>query len=331
MSNIDIVAAEDFTYSRTLERHLVNRRFVSEVFLTDFHPVDQNSWIVGAQLPVGHAYFSDHTTRPKFYDPLLILECCRQAGTYGGYTQFGSPLDTINMVSSMQLEITAPERLRIGTSPGRLVIHVEAVDIVRTGTRTKRATPQMTLFLDGENIGNASIPVNLASPKLFRALRSRTRQGPPALTNSLALPTNPLAEPSRVGRSRRSNVLIAGMQRLEDEAHAVLSLSPENTNILDHDYDHIPAMALVDAAVQLMTWDTQLHRHAMTCLNAHFERFTEVDAPVSLVGTHRGTGEYTVAFHQSGSTTGSIALRLTNDPTLVDRGDGDTVAALSRR
>lgn len=313
MNNIDLSAAESFTFSRTLDRILVNRRAVSEVFLTDFHPVNANEWIVGAQLPLSHAYFSDHTALQKHYDLLLVLECCRQAGTYGGYRQFGSPADTINMVSALQLNISRPDRLRASSNPGRLVIHVRAIDVIRTGNRTKKATPEMTLFLDGEYFGSAAIPVSLASPRLFQTLRSRMRQGPPALTSSLVPPEAPIVEPASVGRDRLTNVLIAGAERTQDCAHALLSIRPDNTNILDHDYDHIPAMALADAAVQLTTWDTGTPRHEITSLEADFDRFTEVDSPVSLVGSISQDRRYEVQFLQAGERTGRVVLQL---PTL---------------
>lgn len=308
MNDVETISVEHFTFARTLERALVNRRAVSEVFVTDFQPVSDTEWVVGAQLPLSHAYYSDHTSRPQHYDLLLLLECCRQAGTYGGYAQFGSPLDTVNMVSSLQLHITDPQRLGIASKPGHLVIHVRAIDVIRSGGRTKGATPEMTLTLDGEVIGSASIPVSLASPKLFRALRGRMRDGPPVLTSSLRPTEAEPIEPSAVGRSRPANVLIAGVRRTDGAVHAELCLRPDNFNILDHDYDHIPAMALADAAVQLMTWDTGRPRHTLSALQAAFSRFTEVDERVVLVGAHDGSGRYEVSFFQAGSTTGKVTL-----------------------
>ncbi|WP_251445953.1 AfsA-related hotdog domain-containing protein [Microbacterium sp. USTB-Y] len=306
---MDIAPADTFTFTRTLDRVLVNRRSVAEVFLTDFHPVSDDEWIVGAQLPLGHAYFTDHLAA-KFYDVLLILECCRQAGTYGGYTQFGSPRDTINMVSSLRLTINDHELLQIGRSPGKLVIYVRAVDVIRTGGRTRSATPQMTLFLDGNRLGSASIPVVLATPKLFQALRSRMRQGAPALTSELVIPDAERVDPARVGRERAANVLLADAHRGPDHVDALLSLKPDNCNILDHDYDHIPAMALVDAGLQLMTWDTDVPRNRVTGVSAAFRRFAEVDAPVALRGRSKSTSTYEVLFIQERRETGAVRIQV---------------------
>ena len=308
---IDMIEGEvsrRFRFAETLDRHLVNRRAVAEVFLTDFLPVAANEWVVGAQLPLGHAYMSDHTARRDFYDVLLILECCRQAGTYGGYTQFGSPLDTINMVSSLEICIADTEALRVGERPGELVIHVRAVDVVRTGGKTKSATPEMTITLDGTHVGTASIPVSLASPKLFKALRRRMRQGPPALTSSIVLPESAPVLPRLVCRARPENVLIAGAENDEKSARAELHLRPDNPNILDHEYDHIPAMALADASIQLMTWHMGAEKQMITRLRASFEKFTEVDAPVLLEGRRDRAGDYLVTFEQGNRRIGRIAL-----------------------
>lgn len=311
---IDMNVVEGFRFERTLDRNLVNRRAVAEVFLTDFHAVDENEWIVGAQLPHGHAYFSDHVARLQYCDILLILECCRQAGTYGGYIQFGSPLDTINMVSSLALHISDIESLRVSGQPGELVIHVRAVDVVRSGGRTKSATPEMSIFLDGRPVGTASIPVSLASPKLFHAIRRRMRQGPPVLTSNIVLPRAIPVPPRHVDRSRPENVLIAGTSTKGDAAHAELHLRPDNPNILDHDYDHIPAMALADAAVQLMTWHTNAPRSTLTGLSATFAKFTEVDVPVLLNGRGADDDDYTVTFTQSDRETGRISFTRTTAP-----------------
>ncbi len=297
-----------FTYARTLDRRLVNRRSVAEVFITDFHPVSDVEWIVGAQLPLGHAYYSDHVAMPMRYDPLLILECCRQAGTYGGYAQFGIPLGTVNMVSSLVLSID-PAKLHARTDrPGHLVIHVLATDIVQVGARTRSAKPRMTLYLDGKRLGNAAIPVNLASPEQFSALRSRMRQGPPAFTHDMEEPSEPVVDPLHVGRRRELNVLIAGARRTADGESATLRLSPLNTSILDHDHDHIPAMALADSAVQLATWGTGIQRHAISSLEAKFTRFTEVDSPAHLDGGLIAEKQYRVIFEQNDVCTGSIDL-----------------------
>ncbi|WP_454119435.1 AfsA-related hotdog domain-containing protein [Microbacterium lacticum] len=304
----DISPALSFTYSQTLDRKLVNRRSVSEVFLTDFHPVDAEEWIIGAQLPLGHGYFSDHRSPFDFYDPLLILECCRQAGTYGGYTQFGNSSDTVNMVSSLHLSIDHPELLKTRGHPGHLIVHVRARDVVRKAGRTRKATPWMTLFLDEEYLGHAAIPVNLASPNLFRALRLRMRNGEPVLTNELEEPAEPLVNPSRVGRRRERNVLLAGAEETETGATALLRLSPRNTNILDHDYDHIPAMALADAAIQLAAMVANANRETISTLDAHFDRFTEVDSPTRLTGQIVSAGAFRVTFEQEGSSTGRIDL-----------------------
>lgn len=305
---IENEAVNNFRFAETLDRHLVNRRAVAEVFLTDFHPVTANEWIVGAQLPLGHAYMSDHSARMDFYDLLLILECCRQAGTYGGYTQFGSPLDTINIVSSLELHIADTEALRVSDRPGELVIHVCAVDVVRSGGRTKSATPKMTLTLNGTYVGTASIPVSLASPKLFQALRRRMRKGLPALTSNIVLPDAAPVSPRLVCRARPENVLIAGAVNDHQSARAELHLRPDNPNILDHDYDHIPAMALADASIQLMTWHTSAARATITRLIAAFERFTEVDAPVLLEGRVDRVGDYLVTFTQGGRDIGRVTL-----------------------
>src|SRR5262245_47536291 len=71
------------TYERTVERSLVHRAAVSEVFVTDLRSIDTDRYLAGAQLPLSHGYYSDHRPRPASFDTLLLLESCRQASIYG--------------------------------------------------------------------------------------------------------------------------------------------------------------------------------------------------------------------------------------------------------
>src|SRR5258705_11163531 len=98
--------AGGLTYDRTVSRSWVNRRSVSEVFLTDFRPVDDTTFVCAPQLPLQHAYFSDHLTRPETYDLLLLLECSRQAPTYGGDPPYKKPGNTRNLLVRVHPQVS---------------------------------------------------------------------------------------------------------------------------------------------------------------------------------------------------------------------------------
>src|SRR5882757_5487649 len=64
---------------RTIDRALVHRSSLSEVFVTAVVPDPRGGSLAAAQLPRSHAYWGDHSLTPVCHDPVLVLEVCRQA------------------------------------------------------------------------------------------------------------------------------------------------------------------------------------------------------------------------------------------------------------
>lgn len=83
--------AGTLNFTRTVDRSLIHRWALSEVFLTDARSVDESEYLAAAQLPPWHAYYSERFSRLGAPDPLLLLECARQAETYGGHAFVGAP------------------------------------------------------------------------------------------------------------------------------------------------------------------------------------------------------------------------------------------------
>ncbi|MFI6346707.1 AfsA-related hotdog domain-containing protein [Streptomyces sp. NPDC050560] len=54
-------AGQELAFERPVERSLVHRRAVTEVYVTDTRPVSGIRFAVAAQLPRSHRYFTDHT------------------------------------------------------------------------------------------------------------------------------------------------------------------------------------------------------------------------------------------------------------------------------
>lgn len=275
-----------FTFNRTLERDMIHRSAVSEVFITDYTAIDDDNWLVGAQLPTAHAYYGDVWAGGLSSCPLvLLLECCRQAATYGSYSRFGNAADTVNMIKSIEIDVPDIGNIEFGDMPVQLVIAVEATDVVVKNGVRKAATPRVSIFHDGSQIGTASIPVALASKRLFESLRRRQRGSNPPTTKSLPFerPSAPV-EAADLGLSNVENVVIAHPRFATHALVTELALLGSNKSLLDHEYDHVPAMALIEGARQtailaarecwpLSQYDAIVH----LSLKAVFGQFAEVD------------------------------------------------------
>src|SRR5262245_14025929 len=100
------------SYERTVERSLVHRAAISEVFLTDLQAVHERRFLAAAQLPLTHGYYSDHLQPAPSFDPVLILEASRQAGI-GGATLLGLPKDIVMLVDNFCLRLIGAADLAV--------------------------------------------------------------------------------------------------------------------------------------------------------------------------------------------------------------------------
>src|SRR5437879_8821060 len=102
-------------FDRTVDRTLVHRRNLAEVFLTDIQHIGPAVFTAAAQLPMVHPYYTDRIGEPRQPDALLLLECCRQAETLAAHTVLGLGSDTRFVLKDWSMELTGtPIRPRAG-------------------------------------------------------------------------------------------------------------------------------------------------------------------------------------------------------------------------
>ncbi|MEU7690679.1 AfsA-related hotdog domain-containing protein [Microbispora hainanensis] len=276
----DPVSAAELRFNRTMERTLVHRTSVAEVFVTDMALAGPQRLLVAAQLPLSHGYYSDHPCGPGLFDPLLILEAGRQAGIAGGH-MLGFPPDTIMMVDRFELDLPDADALRIGRLPGELLIDSRfEVTRLRRG-RVRQGVVRQDLRLGDRHAGTHEMQVQVVSHDELAALRTVVRGTPAPSTGEMPDDAGPLAAPPAVvGRNNPLNVVLAQVERGEAGAWALVRPRFGNRSLFDHDYDHLPAMVLTEAARQLAVvacGDAVVWPVSVT---GGFRRFAELDLPV---------------------------------------------------
>jgi hypothetical protein len=346
-------AAAKLSYERTVERSLVHRAAVGEVFVTDVHIPDSDRYLAGAQLPPGHGYYCDHRQRPAPVDILLLLESCRQASIYGAHRAMGLPEDTTMMVSDWSIRLDPRSCPAPGRTPGELGL----VDTVRArrGPRgdVRGLRFDLELWMARRQVGRAHITVGCTTAAQYAALRRLQRGDDPPKTADLATAATgsvPAAavpggavpggggpggggdpvRPELVGRSNPANVVLADPVRDGDEVSARLAPRLDHPSLFDHSYDHYPAMVLMEAARQLSLLAAGAGHTVATGFDAGFERFAELDAPITArAGPHArrdGRDEYPVTateviFEQGGARIARSAVELVAVTDLADRRD----------
>ncbi|MGV9242413.1 ScbA/BarX family gamma-butyrolactone biosynthesis protein [Streptomyces sp. NPDC003710] len=300
-------AAAELAYQRSMDRVLVHRRALMEVFVTDAARLGEETFAVAVQAPRAHSYYNDHTQRPELLDPLFLLEAARQAVTVVAHQWLGVSYDTSFLISDWTTEFTDLRALRArGDAPDELVVEVTARDLKRRGSRLLAATLECVFAVDGRRAGTSTIVAGYLSRDGYGAHRAKSRGDVPPLSSDMpAARAGTLVQPALVGRERSANVVLVDVEHPGDglALRAVLDVPVRHPAMYDHPLDHVPAMALMEAARQaaVLASGAPAQRRYAYAFGATFRRFVELDSPVTVSVTSAGGDGFTVDFLQDGA------------------------------
>jgi 2-oxo-3-(phosphooxy)propyl 3-oxoalkanoate synthase len=322
----------DLSFLRTVDRTMLHRSALSEVFLTDCRPVDAERYVAGAQIPPWHAYYGDHPAASRLVDPMLLLECCRQAETYGGHAYFGVGFGTKFVLLDWSMTLTGAG-LPARPGPAELAIEVTTRGHRRVGGTLRGVTYEMAMHAGDDAVGQVRIGVAYLADDVYRELRGRHRLGTPPTSTALATAGAPrwwaagsAVPPALVGRTNPANVLLLDPVTADDGLTARVRPAVDNPSMFDHAQDHLPGMVMTDAARQaavLALGDLNGIAPAhltMVGMRASFSTYAELDAPttvharpgVDVPGADGSRGvawEVPVAFAQGGREIAEAVLR----------------------
>jgi 2-oxo-3-(phosphooxy)propyl 3-oxoalkanoate synthase len=277
------------SFARTVDRSMVHRSAVSEVFITDVRRTGETRAVAAAQLPLAHGYYSDHVQDPLLYDPLLVLECCRQASICAAHVG-EVPFSMAMLVSTFSLRLENLRMLAVGREPGELEIDgVFFPDVGKTGA-VKGSSVEQTLFAGGTKVGTHRMAVRMLTQRGHDALRRFQRGAPAPTTADLAASTAPgqaapqQAAPQQVGRVHPVNVVLSRVCVANGRVRAEVTPRFDNRALFDHEYDHLPAMTLIEAGRQIALVAAAAGAEAparhVSAVKGEFRRFAELDEPL---------------------------------------------------
>ncbi|GAB3058461.1 AfsA-related hotdog domain-containing protein [Micromonospora schwarzwaldensis] len=346
-----LVAAESLDFARTVDRSVLHRRNLTEVFLTDVRPVGPHGFVAAALLPAVHPYYTGHTgAANRLLDPVLLVECCRQAETYAAHVLFDVEPQAAFVLRGWSAELFRPgfgaALSDPASGPTELRMTVTTGAPRRVGGRVRGLDYEFTLRIAGHRIGVVRMAVGYLAPDAYTVVRSRGRGGPPPRSSRLdpAGDAGELTAPHRVGRCRATDTVLLDVRTAERAVTAGLRVPVENISFFDHDHDHVPGMVLLEAARQLATLATAqwgggaAHRTVMCRMTASFSAYAELDRPVALTavpagadgpaadpgGAAEASRPVDVTFHQGGAEIARMGLTMALDadtaPSTTDRG-----------
>jgi hypothetical protein len=286
-------SAEIPARTSSVPRQLVHRAANAETFPTGWSRTETDRFSVSAQWPRVHCL---HVSPDRAaYDPLLVVETVRQAGTLLNHTEYQVPLDHQFVLQEFRIT-TFPEHLDVGPAPAEPVVDITFSDIRHRGKRLVSARYEADVLLDGELVAHADVAFTCTSGAVF----SRLRGGRTAATVT-ALPVPPGLPAADVGRESAADVVLALPQQGQrdwqlrvDTGHAVF---------FDHPLDHIPGMLLLESAKQAALARTGPDGDRIpVSFDTTFHQFAELDLPTWIESTDEGDGTLKVLGTQEGRT-----------------------------
>ncbi|MFD7873294.1 AfsA-related hotdog domain-containing protein [Streptomyces sp. NPDC059766] len=308
-------------FVRSVDRRLLHRRALSEVFLTDTVAVDGQRFLAGAQLPSSHAYFTDHVGH-TVVDPVLLLECARQAETYGAHTHLGVDGDTKFVLQSWSMRLPGLFAAHSG-DPAELTVEVTTDRPADATTPARSVTYGMRFLLSGEEAGEARMTVGYLSSGTYSFVRSKRRGSPPVSSDDVT-PLPATVAPADLGRANPVNALLVDPVRDGDGISAGVRIPNDNPSMFDHAQDHLPGMVLTEAARQaallagVRLLDRPARETTLVGFDLGFAKFAELDAPTTVEvvpeGEDGGIRTFRITFRQHGDEVASGTVETTAVP-----------------
>lgn len=283
--------------SRTVARELVHRVSVAEVLLTDVRATGPDRFEAAACWPRSHPTFPRGLD--DVHSPLVLVETVRQLGIYIPLRHYGVDPAAHFLIRDVSFTVDPLAEPRAGWGSSEITCLV-AVGEVRAGRDgVPRGMRMWTRFLAGEaEFGRAQGRSRFLDAEQYAALRARRTTGGDA-AGAVVRPDH-LA--LGVGSPGDAVIGLAGGVVVLDPADA------RHPFLFDHGSDHVPGMALLEAARQATALHSggRLLRPFAGQLKA--VRFTE-HAPLARVecAVHSRTSVF--RFRQGGAHTAVGVLR----------------------
>ncbi|WP_097942974.1 ScbA/BarX family gamma-butyrolactone biosynthesis protein [Streptomyces sp. ms115] len=304
-------------FDAPLERSLVHRHAADEVFVTDHVALDDGRFAVAARLPSAHRYFHDDPVPSAYVDPMLLLECSRQAGTLVAHRHLGVPSDTAFLIAEWSIALDGePAHPQPGTGSDELTMVIEVRDPKRRGESLLGATLVTELYLAGRRAASSTVVAGYPSRAGYESFRTRRRSSVAPLSDTMPPRVGGTpADGLRAGRALEENVVLSTVRRAGGRTVADLDVPVAHPVFYDHPLDHVPATALLEAARQAalsaIAPETVEVAGGMTgswrvsALSARFGRFVELDSPTEVSARVEQDGRsrsVRVLFEQDGAT-----------------------------
>lgn len=260
------------TLTSTVPSELVHRAAVAEVLLTGWRRVDDSRFVMTAQWPRGHCFFTP--VAGGYHDPLIGCETLRQIGLLLGHAEFGVPFGHQFLVRDIGLAVR-PRHLRVGYEPAALSIDVTCTQIERRGGNLARLRLEAVFRRDGDVVATGGGSFSCLAPQVYR----RVRGARVLARDCRRLAPISAAAPRSVGRVSPMDVVLSPTG---EHNRWLLRTDTRHPVLFEHAVDHVPGMVLIEAARQATASALGRPRYLPLSITGEFTRYTELATPCTI-------------------------------------------------
>ncbi|MFI7016154.1 ScbA/BarX family gamma-butyrolactone biosynthesis protein [Streptomyces sp. NPDC050164] len=233
------------------------------VLVTGWFPGEADQYTVTARWPAAGEGFDD---------PLLLTQTIRQSCLVIAHAERSVPLSHQTLMEQMDFSVARGYRLPRNRPVG-LVINVSCRT---TGHRSMRM--ELSVLHDGHLVAESVVSFSWIAPAVYRRLRGEHLH----VAWGEALVPAPV-DARTVGCTHESEVVLAPADR---PGRWELRMDVRNTALYDHPVDHVPALALIEAARQAAQGVTGPGRpFSPIGMSSSYMRYVEFDAPCWIEAT----------------------------------------------
>lgn len=239
--------------------HLKNS---DRVFITSWKCCGSGVFSLTAQWPASRG--------GQQFDPRVLTQTFRQTGLVLAHAEYGVPLSHQMLLHDFNYTINPDFRLP-DNCPTALDIDVTVSQTRRSGRFASALDMRVHIHQDGVTVARAESEFAWCSPAAYRRLRGAHL--------SIGWGTWPLpapVAPELVGRSSATDVVLAPSDR---PRRWQLRNDTDNTQLFDHPVDHVPGLALLEAAYQAANATVAPAAFDPATITSSYARYVEFDEP----------------------------------------------------
>lgn len=260
---------DEALFEASVNRELVHKRSVSEVFLTDFVQSSSRRFVAGAQWPRWHVFYGSPDGSP---DSALMAETLRQAVIFLSHL-CGVPLTHKFLMPHMSISVE-PAVLD-PLVPAQVAVELDVKDMKLSGGQLSALTVSARFVVDGTPIGEGAAAARIVNPATYERFRGAV---PPVLPGA----GEDLLACADVGHATQRNVMLGQSSR---PSVWPLRVDPTHPIFFDHPLDHVPGMLLVEAARQAVRAASSRPDADFALFEAEFMKLVEFSYPVDVAVT----------------------------------------------